>query len=144
MSCSPSAHGYLDTVSTSSLHLAVTFAVTGLSLPSWCNDRGYGPDSGTPRNSWRFHRCSSWTRCTRPLLLCGADGQTVQKTVVVPQLQFFEQGDGRPCDLSATSSGAGDLWRPRRLTAVSCRGLGVALTPGISPRCQAAGFRLQN
>ena len=133
-----SAHGHLDTISTSSLYLAVTFAVTGLSFPSWCNDRGYGPDIGTCRNlwsfcrcsswtrlrrarrasttgllvltvqttfldklltcsllctssfwrvgenPWSFHRCSSWTRCTRPLLLCGAVGQTVQKTVVVP------------------------------------------------------------
>ena len=128
------------------------------------------------------------TRCTCPLLLCGADGQTVQKTVVMPQLQLFvvkvlktvevpqcssstpvalhvtrvacwrepveipqvqfwdkvftpvvavccrwpdsagncgdaavsvfEQVDGRPCDLTATSSGDGDFWRPRRLTVV--------------------------
>ena len=40
-----SAHGHLDTISTSSLYLAVTFAVTGLSFPSWCNDRSFGPDS---------------------------------------------------------------------------------------------------
>ena len=33
----------------------------------------------------------------------------------------------------------GTFWRPRRLTAVSRRGLGVALTPGIFPRCQATG-----
>ena len=40
-----SARGYLDTVSTSSLYLVVTFAMTGLSCPSWCNNKGYGPDS---------------------------------------------------------------------------------------------------
>ena len=36
--------------STSSSHLAVTFSVTGLSFPSWCNDRGFGPDWRTCRN----------------------------------------------------------------------------------------------
>ena len=56
----------------------------------------------------------------------------------------FEEVDGRHCDLAATSSGEGDFWRPRRLTAVSRRGLGVALTPGISPRCQTTGVRLHN
>ena len=57
-----SAHGYLNTLPTSSLYLAVTFSMTGLSCPSWsccryssrtslwacpswCNDRRCGPDS---------------------------------------------------------------------------------------------------
>ena len=59
-------------------------------------------------------------------------------------VSVFEQVDGRHCDLAATSSGEGDFWRPRRLTAVSRRGLGVALTPGFSPRCQATRVRLHN
>ena len=45
---------------------------------------------------------------------------------------------------AATSSGEGDFWTLRRLTAVSRRGLGVALTPGITPRCQVTGVRLHN
>ena len=42
------------------------------------------PDSAEPVE---IHRCSSWTSCPRPLLVRGAHGQTVQKTVVMPQLQ---------------------------------------------------------
>ena len=60
------AHGYLDTISTRSLYLAVTFAVIGLSFLSWCNDSVYGPDSGMRRNPWSFCKCSSWTWLRRP------------------------------------------------------------------------------
>ena len=40
----------------------------------WCR----WPDRA--ENPWRFHRCSSWTSCSCPSSVCGAHGQTVQKT----------------------------------------------------------------
>ena len=54
-----------------------------------CPVHGHGVDVG--ENQWKLHRCSSWASCTRPLLLCGADGQTVQKTVEMPQLQVLNK-----------------------------------------------------
>ena len=80
-----SAHGYLGAISTSSLYLAVTFAVIGLSFPSWCNDSVYGPDSCMRRNPWSFCRCSSWTqlrRARRPSTT-GVLVQTMQKSVTM-------------------------------------------------------------
>ena len=82
-------------------------------------------------NLWSFHRVqfldkvytrvvAVWCRWPDSAEHCGDAAVAV-----------FEQGDGRPCDLAATSSGVGNFWRPRRLTAVSRRGLGVALTPGV-------------
>ena len=51
--------------------------------------------------SGRIHSCH--TRSTRPLLLCGVDGQTVRKTVGDAAVAvFFEHGGGRPFDLAAT------------------------------------------
>ena len=57
-----------------------------------------------------------------------------RRKLEMPQFQFLNKLTDVPV-ISQTSSGDGDFWRPRRLTVVSRRGLGVALTPGVSPRC---------
>ena len=109
-----------------------TGAVLGQGLHARLSVSGAGGQ--TEQKTWRFHRCSSWTSCSCPSSVCGAHGQTVQKTCGIPQVQFldklfmpvvgvwcpwpdsagncgnaavsvFEQVDGRPCDLAATSSG---------------------------------------
>ena len=55
--------------------------------PSPCTSRVWRAGE----DPWKFHRCSSRTRCSRLLLLCVADGQTVQETVEMPQFQFLNK-----------------------------------------------------
>ena len=68
------------------------------------------------------------------IVVSGADGQTVHKTVEFSQVQFFDKvdmpvvcmtGAGFSRHFSATSQ------------VLELEGSRVALTPGVSPRCQA-------
>ena len=107
----------------------VLFMDKVVDCPSLCTSRVWCAGD----NPWKFHRCSSGTRRSRLLLLCVADGQTEQETVEMPQFQFLNMLMDVLVISQRQVPEKGTFLRPRRLTAVSCRGLGVALTPGISP-----------